>query len=212
MGAFVKKIFTLLILIVFLSACTKKEPLNFADAVFNPQNSYGRELKAKYSVELLNIVNKFSEYGINVQQKGVGFTKGETCKDCEYKEGEFWLYIVIEHENIALKENMSLKVRALMVSENISKDVLFALKTVDLNKLKYDKSFKGVLISGIWGTYTNIKQRVKTENFETVDIYIPKDPFFDYIDGNIKLENILEFAKAYAKNADEKDLNVEKVF
>ena len=176
MGAFVKKIFTLLILIVFLSACTKKEPLNFADAVFNPQNSYGRELKAKYSVELLNIVNKFSEYGINVQQKGVGFTKGETCKDCEYKE------------------------------------VLFALKTVDLDKLKYDKSFKGVLISGIWGTYTNIKQRVKTENFETVDIYIPKDPFFDYIDGNIKLENILEFAKAYAKNADEKDLNVEKVF
>lgn len=207
-----RKIFILLILFVFVSSCAKKEQLNYADIVFNPQNSYGRELKAKYSAELLNIVNTFSEYGIKVQQSGIGFTKGETCKDCKYKEGEFWLFIVVEYGNLAIKENMSLKVRALMVAENISKDVLFALKTVDLNRLKSDKNFKGVLVSGIWGTYKNIKERVQTENFETVDIYIPKESFFDYIDGNIKLENILEYAKGYAKTADEKDAEVEKVF
>lgn len=207
-----KKIFILLILFAFLSSCAKKEQLNYADIVFNPQNSYSRELKAKYSAELLNIVNKFSEYGIKVQQSGIGFTKGETCKDCKYKEGEFWLFITVEYGNLAIEENMSLKVRALMVAENISKDVLFALKTVDLSRLKSDKNFKGILVSGIWGTYKNIKERVKTENFETVDIYISKESFFDYVDGNISLEKILEYAKGYAKKADEKDTNVEKVF
>lgn len=192
-----RKVLILFASIYLITACYKKSFINYSDIVFNPQNSFSRELKAKYTDELNQVAHKLSEYGLKVQQDGLGFTKGSTCGDCIYNEGDFWLFIIIEHASIDANKNISMKVRGINVAQKIVNDTFFALKDTDLNKILTERSFKGFLISGTYGIYENMKERFKPQNFETVDVYIPKNAFIKYKNNSINLNEILNYAKGY---------------
>jgi len=206
-----KKFVIFIIIIQLFYGCMKNTGnKNYADIVFNPQNSFSRELKAKYTDELNQVANKLSEYGLKVQQDGLGFTKGSTCKDCIYNEGDFWLFISIEHASVDAKKNISIKIRGVTVAQKIVKDTFFALKDVDLNKLLAEKNFKGFLISGTYGIYESIKERIKPKNFETVDVYTPKNPFLQYQNNSLNINEILNYSKGYAAEFDNQ--KYEKIF
>lgn len=205
-----KKVLILFAFICLLTSCYKKSFVNYSDIVFNPQNSFSRGLKAKYTDELNQVAHKLSEYGMKVQQDGLGFTKGPTCEDCIYNEGDFWLFIIIEHASVDAKKNISMKVRGVNVAQKIVNDTFFALKDTDLNKLLTEIGFKGFLISGTYGIYESIKERFKPQNFETVDVYIPKNAFIKYKNSSINLNEILNYSKGYV--AEFNSRKYEKIF
>lgn len=63
----------------------------------------------------------------------MGFTKGSTCEDCIYKEGDFWLFIIIKRTSIDANKNINMKVRGVNVAQKIVNDTFFALKDTDVN-------------------------------------------------------------------------------
>lgn len=158
-----KKLLIFLILLLTLS-CGEKKIATYSDYVFNPQNAFTRQLKAKYTVELNQIAIKLGEYGLTLQQNGIGFTKGSTCKDCLYNDGDFWLFISLEHEHVDADKNVSLKLRGITVANKISHDTIFALKTLSLERLLNDNNFKGFLVTGNYGVYKNLSERFSTKN------------------------------------------------
>ncbi|MBZ4672420.1 hypothetical protein LF845_09290 [Deferribacterales bacterium Es71-Z0220] len=206
-----KKIIIIALIVQLFYGCMKNvNNANYSDIVFNPQNSFSRELKAKYTNELNQIAQKLSEYGLKVQQDGLGFTKGSTCKDCIYDEGDFWMFISLEHASVDANKNINIKIRGINVAQKVVKDTFFALKDIDLNKLLAEKSFKGFLISGTYGIYKSINERIKPKDFETVDVYIPKITLIQYKNNTLSLNEILNYSQGYAAKFGSK--NYEKIF
>ncbi|MDK2792276.1 MAG: hypothetical protein PWQ25_1139 [Deferribacteres bacterium] len=199
-----KKYLIIMSIFVFIS-CSSKKFVTYSDYVFNPQNSFTRQLKAQYTDELNRIAQKFGEYNLRLQLNGVGFTKGSTCIDCIYQDGNFWLFLSLEHENVDAGKNISKKVRGLLVANKLVKDAVFALKSVKSEKLIADNNFMGFLVSGTYGIYENINEMLKPKKFETIDIYIPKDIFVDYINGKISLNEVINFSKGYVADFESKD-------
>ncbi|MBC7196205.1 MAG: hypothetical protein H5U39_02995, partial [Deferribacterales bacterium] len=138
------------------------------------------------------------------------FTKGSTCKDCIYDEGDFWMFISLEHASVDANKNINIKIRGINVAQKVVKDTFFALKDIDLNKLLAEKSFKGFLISGTYGIYKSINERIKPKDFETVDVYIPKITLIQYKNNTLSLNEILNYSQGYAAKFGSK--NYEKIF
>lgn len=191
-----KKIFFSFI-VLFLVGCASRGIVNYSNLVFNPSTENGRKLKSLYTKELNDIVGLLSSSGLKVLENGIGFTDGSICSDCINEPGDFWLFVTVRHKNFNNDNKSELSYRAEKVAEAISSDILFFVKDANLTALYSDKSFRGILLGASWINYEKLKDFFHPHKYESLDLFVPKDIFIKYVQGEKSSKELLKGSKLY---------------
>lgn len=191
-----KKIF-FNVIVLLLVGCVSSRIINYSNLVFNPSTENGRKLKSLYTIELNDIVEKLSSSGLEVLENGIGFTDGSICSDCINEPGDFWLFITVRHKNFQNDNKSELSYRAEKVAEAISSDILFFVKGANLTALYSDKSFRGILLGASWITYEKLKDFFHPNEYESLDLFVPKGILSEYFKGEKSSKELLRGSKLY---------------
>ena len=183
---------------LFLVNCVSNVIPNYSNLVFNPSNETGRRLKSLYTKELNEVVELLGSSGLKLSENGIGFTGGLECLDCVNEPGDFWLFITVSYKNFH-NDKSGLPSRAERVAEAIFSDIMFFVKNADLKALYSDNNFRGVLLGASWFNYEKVKDFFQVDKYESLDLFIPREPLIKYVQGEISSKDLLQRSKLYFK-------------
>jgi hypothetical protein len=193
----------LILSLLFISACAKKQALISSEYIWNPETESGRLLKILYFDELMGVFNRVSAYNFPVQKNGLGFTVAESCqqKKCTNEEmSKFWLFLASSIDfTVSNNKYGTIQKRATYVVKRRLPDFLFSLKDLNMDNLYKDTNFMGFMFSFTWKSLSYPEGLIKSANFENVHIYIPKLVFKNYLKKDITFAKLLNKSRSYIR-------------